>query len=386
MKYITKCASLVALAMLSYQTAVLAKVQNIYLVPPASNDVQQGFIRFTNLNAQSVDVEIQGIDDAGSFSDTITFSIPPLGSQQMNSDDIEFGNTNKGLSGQFGSGSGNWRLLVAATDEIEISNFFRTTAGFLNKIDATVPSQNGLIHVVPTFNPASNVNQVSQLRLVNESSITNNFVIQGIDDNGVTSATTATLSLGPNQSTIITSQDIENGGGDSEVSGGIGDGAGKWQLVVSSSSRATLMSLLAAPAGYMSNLSDFGTQAINTQNIECSDIDGASIFSADVAPVFLGFFGNSSAANSINNSAGTYGDSSSALSVRNLAGDYGSSSSAVSHLNTGTTTPPFVIKSGRTLFRLSSNTSVLGSFTLAGIDGSCTFSASSATTPFSQAN
>lgn len=39
------------------------------------------------------------------------------------------------------------------------------------------------------------------------------------------------------------------------VSGGIGDGAGKWRLEVVADQSITVMSLLEAPGGYISNLS-----------------------------------------------------------------------------------------------------------------------------------
>ena len=237
--------------------ATTAQTANVFMVPPASNTLQQGFIRFTNPNQTPVDVIVTGIDDEGNRGATdITFSIPARASQQMNSNDIEFGNGAKGLTGFFGSGVGNWRLAVSSTQSIGVTAYVRTVEGFMTKIGGIVPNIGSTSHVVPMFNPASNLNQVSKLRLVNTSTSTNNITIVGIDDNGTTSATNATLTLAPEASIIISAQEIENGS--AVVQGGIGDGVGKWQLFVTTSQTAAVMNLLEAPGGYISNLSKAG--------------------------------------------------------------------------------------------------------------------------------
>jgi hypothetical protein len=234
-----------------------AETYQIHFVPPANNALQEGFLRFTNPSLDPVDVTLTGYDDLGNEGqNTITFSIPGLGSQQMNSKDIENGNENKGLTGFFGSGVDNWRINAVSTDDIGVSAYLRTTNGFMTKIGDTVPSANGTSHIVPMFNPGSNTNQVSKLRLVNETGLQNTFSIIGIDDSGALGTSTGSITLAANNSIIISSQDIENGTG--PLDSGIGDGVGKWQLFITSTQQGRVLSLLEAPGGYISNLSKSG--------------------------------------------------------------------------------------------------------------------------------
>jgi hypothetical protein len=252
-------AILIAIAFSSVlQAQVDSNAQDIYFVTPASNTTQQAFIRFTNTSTSlTADVTLEGIDDEGNRGQsTITFSVSPLETIGINSEDLEYGNESKGLTGFFNSGVGNWRVIASSTEEIVTTSYLRTSEGFTTIMGGVVPNSNGINHVIQTFNPASNINQVSKLRIVNTSTNTNTISIAGIDDDGNAGTGTATITLGPEESTIITSQDIENGL--NEVSGGIGDGARKWQLVITSSETAVIMNLLEATGGYISNLSRTG--------------------------------------------------------------------------------------------------------------------------------
>ncbi|WP_338516508.1 hypothetical protein [Alteromonas gracilis] len=239
-----------------FSTSLIAEEYSIYFVPSSTNDLQQGFLRFTNPNFSTVSVSIVGIDDAGNPGQTtLSFEVGSLASQQFNSDDLEFGNGSKGLTGFLGIASDNWTLQVTTSGELGVSSYIRTSEGFMTKIGDLVPNTNQTSHIVPMFNPASNVNQVSILRVVNISSDSNDVSILGIDDNGdVTSS--ASITLAGNEAVMLTAQDIENG--TNGLSNGIGDGAGKWQLFVTSSEPAAVMSFLQAPGGYLSNLSKSG--------------------------------------------------------------------------------------------------------------------------------
>jgi hypothetical protein len=114
--------------------------------------------------------------------------------------------------------------------------------------------------------------------------------------------------------------------------------------------------------------------------LTCTDLDGASVYSDESSPVYLGFFGNNFASESINNQFGTYGSEFNSLSVRNTFGNYGSSFGTYSANNSFTFTPPNIWKHGVIIARLTTNTSVIGNVSLAVIDASCTFYASSPTT------
>ncbi|HEX5755336.1 MAG TPA: plastocyanin/azurin family copper-binding protein, partial [Arenimonas sp.] len=85
--------------------------QYLWMVPPASNEDQQGFLRLMNNENVAADVSVWGLDAAGERSaGTISLTLAANESRQFNSQDIEAGNVDKGLSGSFGDGSGDWSV------------------------------------------------------------------------------------------------------------------------------------------------------------------------------------------------------------------------------------------------------------------------------------
>lgn len=228
----------------------------LWLVPPASNTQQQGFVRLINRENRSGSVQVFGIDDAGQRSPgTMTLVLAPNESRQFNSQDLENGNPAKGLSGSLGVGSGNWRLLVQSDLDLLLPMaLIRTPEGFLTTIHDIVAST-GLIIEVPTFNPAENVNQVSMLRLINPNAISVAVTINGRDDSGEPAPNGAvTLTLPPGAARDLSASDIELG--NALLGGkGIGDGSGKWMLTVSATQPIKVMSLLRDPNGVLTNLS-----------------------------------------------------------------------------------------------------------------------------------
>lgn len=125
------------------------------------------------------------------------------------------------------------------------------------------------------------------------------------------------------------------------------------------------------------------TFAQNTHAQSCADLDGASVFSSEDRPLYLGFFGNDFARDSINNDFGDFGSEFSSTSVRNSFGNYGNDFSSVSANNNFATRPPKIVKNGKHLAYLSTNQFLdWTSFSLAIIDQSCTFFASRASPQF----
>lgn len=110
--------------------------------------------------------------------------------------------------------------------------------------------------------------------------------------------------------------------------------------------------------------------------LDCERLDGATVISSDAAPVYLGFFGSFSAQNSIANTFSVYGSSFNDLSVRNEFGRYGSNSSDFSAQYEFATRPPRIVRDGRLLAYLSTNTNLDGpGWSLFEIETSCEFSA-----------
>jgi len=105
----------------------------------------------------------------------------------------------------------------------------------------------------------------------------------------------------------------------------------------------------------------------------CADLDGAYVYSQEIVPVYLGFFGNSFEDDSINNIFGTYGSQFNDLSVRNILGDYGSSFGVYSANNDFGYYPPAIYKWGYLVGYLTTNDSIAGGVPLSVIDSSCSF-------------
>lgn len=234
----------------------------LWMFPPAANQAQQGFVRLVNREARPGQVEVWGIDATGRRSaGTITLTLAPHESRQFNSQDAEWGNADKGLTGALGSGEGNWTLVVRTDLDLEPLAYIRTPDGFLTAMHDRVAGD-GVDWVVPVFNPAENVNQVSWLRLVNTSLEAVDVEIRGVDDAGRPGSGSVVLTLPARAARELSAVDLEAGNPAKGLAGALGNGEGKWRLHVSATGRITAQSLLADPRGYLTNLSTLaGTDA-----------------------------------------------------------------------------------------------------------------------------
>lgn len=241
-------------AFLSVADELDAGDRYLWLFPPARNQAQQGFVRLTNKEVRSGPVQVWGIDATGRRSaGTLTLTLAPHESRQFNSQDAEWGNAGKGLDGALGSGSGNWTLVVRSGLELETMAYIRTPDGFLTSMHDRVAGD-GVDWVVPVFNPAQNVDQVSWLRLVNTRLEPVGIQIRGVDDAGRPGEDSVVLTLPARAARELSAADLESGDAEG-LAGKLGDGEGKWRLSVSATGRISVQSLLADPRGYLTNLS-----------------------------------------------------------------------------------------------------------------------------------
>ena len=228
----------------------------IPLIMPADNPTQQGFVRITNRSYRAGTVRIHAIDDEGRRFRPVSLSLGARASAHFNSDDLEEGNPEKGLSAGVGDGDGNWRLELDTDLDIEPRAYVRTSDGFLTSIhEVAGRAGSGFMRYhVPVFNPGSNRDQQSRLRLVNLGEDAARIVITGLDDRGEEPpGGDVTLTLAAGAARMLTAQQLEAGG--DGFTGRFGDGTGKWQLVVSSDRPIVVMSLLRSPTGNLTNLS-----------------------------------------------------------------------------------------------------------------------------------
>ncbi|MDE0062819.1 MAG: hypothetical protein OXU72_08510 [Gammaproteobacteria bacterium] len=211
---------------------------------------RQGFMRVINHSDREGTVNILGYDDGGMEYGPITLSLNARQTLHFNSDHLEGVATREELDGGLGNGMGHWRLVLTSNLDIEPLAYFRNKdTGFLASMHDIV-SEGAMQHHVRFFNPASNPNQLSWLRVINLGRVEANIKITGVDDNGEVGAGAAdsvSATVPPNGAYSRTAVDLE--------ADGLGDGHAKWSLTVSSDQPVQVMSLMDVPGGYLSNLS-----------------------------------------------------------------------------------------------------------------------------------
>ena len=226
---------------------------------PASNTMQQSFIRLINSGRESSAVTITAVDDAGQISPNgdVSLTLGPGESVELSATDLEEGNTNLQLIGSLGVGAGRWRLDVSSEPNIEVMGYVQTSTGFLTNMSKVVGAAS-ITNKVWVFNPASNINQVSKLRVINNGSSAAAVSISGVDDAGVAGpGSDLTFNISAGSVKEITAVELENGSSEKGLAGGIGDGQGKWRLTVTSDEPITVQSLLETSTGFITNLSSF---------------------------------------------------------------------------------------------------------------------------------
>ena len=253
-------------------------VHHLPLFPAAGDALgRQGFARVVNRSDRDGAVTIVAYDDAGERYGPLDLALGAGEAAHFNSDDLEMGNAAKGLSGSTGPGAGDWRLELSSGLEFEALAYVRHEDGFLTTMHDVAALLDGR-HRVAIFNPGSNANQVSRLRLVNPTSRDVEVSVVGIDDAGGApprrGATWVTVPAG--KALVLSASELEAGvlsqyfvdlfernpdGDFDEAYAGywdrwpLGDGAGKWQLNVTADGPVQVMSLLESPTGHLTNLS-----------------------------------------------------------------------------------------------------------------------------------
>ena len=256
----------VAMSLLSSPTGHLTNLSTMgsgpwadgaFMVPlfAAADDPlgRQGFVRVVNRTDEAGEVRVRAYDDAGTAYGPLTLTLGSRRIVPFNSDDLETGNPDKGLSGATGPGTGDWRLALSSDLDIEVHAYMRTRDGFLTSMHEVAPQLANGDYWVAIFNPGSNAAQVSTLRLVNPGSASAAVTIVGVDDAGASPGTPVNLTVPPGAARTLAAWELESGTNVDE--GALGDGAGKWRMTVASSRPIIVLSLLSSPTGHLTNLS-----------------------------------------------------------------------------------------------------------------------------------
>ncbi len=231
-------------------------VRRVPLFPSASDPYgRQGFVRVANRSGRAGTVAVRAFDDGGRVRERLSLRLGARQARQFNSDDLELGAPAKGLSGRTGSGTGAWRLELSSADiDFEAGAYARHADGFLTAMQAAAPSRDGA-HRVATFNPGSNANQASRLRLVNWGPRAASATVTGADDRGARPGGAVEVSVPAGSAVELTAAQLESGEAAAVASGALGDGAGKWRLRVASDADLSVMSLVSSPMGRLANWS-----------------------------------------------------------------------------------------------------------------------------------
>ena len=253
-----------------------ADIHVVPMFPPNTDGGPQGFVRVINRGDTAGEVAIAAFDDDGTEYDTLTLAIEANETRHFNSKDLEVGSEAKGLAGT-GSGVGDWRLELTSDLDIEVLAYVRTPDGFLTAMHDTAPTAENR-HRVAVFNPGSNINQLSWLRILNPGTEAATVDITGIDDAGEYSDYLVGIEVPAGGSRSLDAEELEDAG--------LGDGRGKWQLIVESEQPIIAMSLLATPTGHLTNLSTAPGGAVLPDTAE--DVFAESVSAPVVQGVCIG--------------------------------------------------------------------------------------------------
>ena len=216
---------------------------------PSAGGQRQAFVRVLNGGRRSA-AHVEAFAEDGTEASPATLALQSGGAAHFNSGDLEDGNWDKGLGRGIGPGQGDWRLRLWGND-LQVLSYIRTADGFLTSMHDVVPRDADGRYRAPTFNPASNWRQESRLRLANAGGEMAAIEIFGVDDAGAR-AGPVRLQLEGGMSRTLTARQLESGEG---LDGALGEGSGKWRLVVGSDQPVFVLSLMASESGHLTNLS-----------------------------------------------------------------------------------------------------------------------------------
>lgn len=234
-------------------TATAETVFDVPLMRGADHPTQQGFVRITAVGTGTI--AIKAWSDAGVVEST-SLSVEGGRTYHFNSNDLEMGNDGKGIAG-IGTGFGDSYLQLTADFEFVATSYMRTGDGFLTGMGNTLVPTDGesfgtaCVYEATIFNPASNTDQVSSLRIIERGGTDTRVSIYGIDDDGITYGPVG-LTVAANSARTVTSQQLEHG--DPDLDEMLADGTGKWRLAIATDGVIVVMNLLESPTNHLTNL------------------------------------------------------------------------------------------------------------------------------------
>ena len=234
-----------------------AGAHRVPLFPPASDALgREGLVRVINSSGAAGEVRIEAFDGTEFPYEALTLALSANEAAQFDSNDLELGNTAKGLAGSTGAGEGDWRLELTSDLDIEVLSYVRAAGGRLSPIhEVAAREPDGLRrHYVPIFHAAGHEAQESRLHLFNAGESKTRVAIAGTDDAGNSAPEgKVVLTIDPGETRVLAAAALENGADDFE--GRFGTGAGRWRMFVTSYGMLRVMGLGYGEDGEVANLS-----------------------------------------------------------------------------------------------------------------------------------
>ncbi len=221
-----------------------ARARHVPLFESAADPARRGFLRVINRSAAPAQVWIEAVDDAGTRSAPLALALAGGAAAHLDSAELEAGGAPV---------SGDWRLELTSDLDIGVLAYSRTSDGFVTAVHDTAPAAEGT-HRVWFFSPGGDPQRTSLLRLVNAGAADAEATVAGVDDAGTVSGELR-VAVRAGTAVTLSAAELESGVGAGIESGALGDGEGAWRLTVASPAPLAVQSLLAGPAGYLSNLS-----------------------------------------------------------------------------------------------------------------------------------
>jgi hypothetical protein len=127
---------------LSRAAPATASSHKISVFNPGSNTSRRSTLRIANDGSAQAAITISGFDDAGQSGDSdVTLDLSAGRSISISASDLENGNTNLGLIGALGNGTGKWRLTIKASTSIQVQGLLDTPAGFITNLSRATEDQ-----------------------------------------------------------------------------------------------------------------------------------------------------------------------------------------------------------------------------------------------------
>ena len=196
-------------------------------LPSAAAEGHAGVVRIESRSRVSGQVRVVAVDDAGRRVEAGRLTLDAGAAVEFEMAAMESGDAAPGLTGT-GPGQGDWRLELTTELDIEARAYARSADGFLTALhDAALVA--GEVEL-PLFHPGGEARPRSVLRLANAGGEPATVTVGGIDDAGHAGGE-VTVELGAWESRGYTASELESGSA-AGLTGSLGDGAGKWRLML----------------------------------------------------------------------------------------------------------------------------------------------------------